>query len=178
MDTSASPLATLNDPGLLKTDALVGGEWSAGPARFAVHDPATGLKLADVARLGPVDCHNAIVAAERAYFDDVGYIPGMHLITVKADLAAAHPWLGAEISRMVDESRRIWTAKRRKYADTTPWMLDELLRCARDLPDDVEASGLAANRSMIADFGRELHVQGILDRALTPDELFPDAGVA
>ena len=118
------------------------------------------------------------VAAERAYFDDVGYIPGMHLITVKADLAAAHPWLGAEISRMVDESRRIWTAKRRKYADTTPWMLDELLRCARDLPDDVEASGLAANRSMIADFGRELHVQGILDRALTPDELFPDAGVA
>ena len=85
--------------------------------------------------------------------------------------------LGAEVSRMVDDSRRKWTAKRRKYADTTPWMLDELLRCARDLPEEVEASGLAANRAMIADFGRELHGQGILGRALTPDELFPDAGM-
>ena len=66
MDMKTSPLATLNDPGLLKTDALIGGEWVAGSARFDVTDPATGLKLADVANLGPVDCHNAIVAAERA----------------------------------------------------------------------------------------------------------------
>ena len=66
MDMSTSPLATLNDPGLLKTDALIGGEWAAGPARFEVTDPATGQKLADVANLGPVDCHNAIVAAEKA----------------------------------------------------------------------------------------------------------------
>lgn len=67
MDMKTSPLATLNDPGLLKTDALIGGEWVAGSARFDVTDPATGLKLADVANLGPVDCHNAIVAAERAW---------------------------------------------------------------------------------------------------------------
>ena len=70
MDMKTSPLASLNDPGLLKTDALIGGEWvaggAAGHARFDVIDPATGLKLADVANLGPVDCHNAIVAAEKA----------------------------------------------------------------------------------------------------------------
>jgi succinate-semialdehyde dehydrogenase/glutarate-semialdehyde dehydrogenase len=62
-----SPLSTLNDPGLLKTDALIGGEWVAGSARFDVTDPATGLVLASVANLGPVDCHNAIVAAEKAW---------------------------------------------------------------------------------------------------------------
>ena len=71
MDMKTSPLASLNDPGLLKTDALIGGEWVAGGAtghaRFDVIDPATGLKLADVANLGPVDCHNAIVAAEKAW---------------------------------------------------------------------------------------------------------------
>ena len=71
MDMKTSPLASLNDPGLLKTDALIGGEWvaggAAGHARFDVIDPATGLKLADVANLGPVDCHNAIVAAEKAW---------------------------------------------------------------------------------------------------------------
>ncbi len=71
MDMMTSPLATLADPGLFKTDALIGGEWvthgASGLARFDVTDPATGLKLADVANLGPVDCHNAIVAADKAW---------------------------------------------------------------------------------------------------------------
>ncbi len=71
MNMITSPLALLADPGLLKTDALIGGEWvsagAGGTARFDVSDPATGLKLADVANLGPVDCHNAIMAAEKAW---------------------------------------------------------------------------------------------------------------
>ena len=46
MDTKTSPLALLNDPSLLKTDALVGGEWTGGSSRFDVTDPATGHKLA------------------------------------------------------------------------------------------------------------------------------------
>ncbi len=70
MDMKTSPLATLTDPSLLKTDALIGGEWvaagAAGASRFDITDPATGFKLADVANLGPVDCHNAIVAADKA----------------------------------------------------------------------------------------------------------------
>ena len=50
MDTKTSPLASLNDPSLLKTDALINGEWVSGNTRFDVTDPATGLKLADVAK--------------------------------------------------------------------------------------------------------------------------------
>jgi succinate-semialdehyde dehydrogenase/glutarate-semialdehyde dehydrogenase len=67
MDMKTSPLASLNDPGLLKTDALVGGEWAAGGARFDVNDPATGLKLVDVANLGRADAEAAIAAAEKAW---------------------------------------------------------------------------------------------------------------
>ena len=51
MDMKNSPLATLNDAGLLKTDALIGADWVAGSARFAVSDPATGQTLAQVANL-------------------------------------------------------------------------------------------------------------------------------
>lgn len=115
------------------------------------------------------------VAAERAYFADVGYIPGMHIITISAAQNAANPWIGAEISRMIDESRNLWIAKRRKYADTSPWVLDELLRAARELPATIDDSGLSANRRMIDDFGRELQAQGILDRLLTADDLFPNS---
>ena len=67
MDSStATPLAALNDPSLLKTDALINGEWVQGGSRFDVLDPATGHKLADVANLGPADAEKAIAAANAA----------------------------------------------------------------------------------------------------------------
>ncbi len=66
MDMKTSPLALLNDASLLKTDALINGQWLAGASRFDVTDPATGAKLADVANLGPKDAEAAIAAANAA----------------------------------------------------------------------------------------------------------------
>jgi len=60
MDMKTSPLALLNDPSLLKTDALINGQWVAGSSRFAVTDPATGAHLADVANLGPAEAEQAL----------------------------------------------------------------------------------------------------------------------
>jgi succinate-semialdehyde dehydrogenase/glutarate-semialdehyde dehydrogenase len=67
MDMKTSPLATLNDASLLKTDALIDGRWVAGPKRFDVHDPATGSKLADVANVGAAETADAIAAADKAW---------------------------------------------------------------------------------------------------------------
>jgi succinate-semialdehyde dehydrogenase/glutarate-semialdehyde dehydrogenase len=61
-----SPLALLNDPTLLKTDALIAGEWIRGKSRFDVNDPATGQKLVDVANLMRADAALAIAAANKA----------------------------------------------------------------------------------------------------------------
>ncbi len=66
MNMNASPLALLNDPTLLKTDALIAGEWIRGASRFDVNDPATGAKLADVANLSRADAAQAIAAAHKA----------------------------------------------------------------------------------------------------------------
>ena len=67
MDMKTSPLALLKDPTLLKTDGLINGQWVSGASRFEVLDPATGLKLADVANLGPADAQAAIGAANAAW---------------------------------------------------------------------------------------------------------------
>jgi succinate-semialdehyde dehydrogenase/glutarate-semialdehyde dehydrogenase len=67
MDMKTAPLSLLNDPTLLKTDALINGHWIQGASRFDVHDPATGKKLADVANLGPQDAEAAIHAANAAW---------------------------------------------------------------------------------------------------------------
>jgi succinate-semialdehyde dehydrogenase/glutarate-semialdehyde dehydrogenase len=67
MDMKTAPLSLLNDPTLLKTDALINGHWVKGASRFDVHDPATGQKLADVANLTAKDAETAIDAANAAW---------------------------------------------------------------------------------------------------------------
>ena len=42
MDIQTTPLAQLKDPSLLKTAALVNGQWVKGSSRFDVNNPATG----------------------------------------------------------------------------------------------------------------------------------------
>jgi succinate-semialdehyde dehydrogenase/glutarate-semialdehyde dehydrogenase len=67
MDMKTAPLSLLNDPTLLKTDALINGHWVKGASRFDVHDPATGKKLVDVANLTAKDAEAAIDAANAAW---------------------------------------------------------------------------------------------------------------
>jgi succinate-semialdehyde dehydrogenase/glutarate-semialdehyde dehydrogenase len=67
MDMKTAPLSLLNDPTLLKTDALINGHWVKGASRFDVHDPATGKKLADVANLTVKDAEAALDAANAAW---------------------------------------------------------------------------------------------------------------
>jgi succinate-semialdehyde dehydrogenase / glutarate-semialdehyde dehydrogenase len=67
MDMKTSPLALLKDSTLLKTDALINGQWVKGESRFAVHDPASGARLAEVANLGVSEAEQAIAAANAAW---------------------------------------------------------------------------------------------------------------
>ena len=67
MEMKANPLSQLKDPSLLKAAALINGTWVKGSGTFEVTDPATGLKLADVANLGAADAEAAIAAANAAW---------------------------------------------------------------------------------------------------------------
>ena len=106
MDVKTSPLSTLADPSLLKADALIGGEWIAGGARFDVRDPATGGKLADVADLGPEETRQALAAAQRAW-------PGWRAKTAKERHAVLMRWFHLMIDH-ADDLARIMTAEQGK----------------------------------------------------------------
>ncbi len=67
MGSADSPLSLLRDPSLLKTDALINGEWVSGADRFAVIDPAPGQNIAHVANLTDRDAHTAIDASHKAW---------------------------------------------------------------------------------------------------------------
>jgi len=106
MDMKTSPLSTLNDPSLLKTDGLINGAWVPGSARFAVTDPATGQELAQVANLGPVDAAAAISAANQAW-------PAWRAKTAKERAAILMKWFHL-LHQHADDLARIMTAEQGK----------------------------------------------------------------
>ena len=106
MDMKASPLAALNDASLLKTDALIGGDWVKGASRFAVVDPATGQRLADVAGLGAAEADAAIAAADKAW-------PAWRAKTAKERATILMKWF-ALLHQHADDLARIMTAEQGK----------------------------------------------------------------
>ena len=106
MDMKTSPLSLLKDPTLFKTDALVNGQWVAGSSRFDVNDPATGLKLADVANLTAADAETAIAAADKAW-------PAWRAKTGKERHAILMKWFQLLMANQEDLAR-IMTAEQGK----------------------------------------------------------------
>ncbi|VVD85632.1 ABC transporter substrate-binding protein [Pandoraea soli] len=111
-------------------------------------------------------------AEEVRYFREVGYVPGIHILGVKPDLCKQYPWLAGEIGGIIDESSRVWSEKRAKYQDTTPWLLDDIARATRDLPATWNSNGFASNEKMIDDFAVELYEQRIIETRLDAKTLF------
>ncbi len=106
MDMKTSPLALLNDPSLLKTDALINGQWVTGTSRFAVTDPATGAVLAQVANLGPAEAEQAIAAANAAW-------PAWKNKTAKERSIIMRKWYDLLMANQ-DDLGRIMTAEQGK----------------------------------------------------------------
>jgi len=106
MDMKTSPLAALSDATLLKTDALINGEWTTAAARFDVNDPATGQKLAEVANLGRAQTQAALDAAMKAW-------PAWRAKTAKERGAILMKWFHL-LHQHADDLARIMTAEQGK----------------------------------------------------------------
>ncbi len=106
MNMTASPLSLLKDPSLLKTDALINGEWIKGSHRFDIIDPATGQKLADMANLGPAEAEIAIAAANAAW-------PAWRNKTAKERSIILRRWFDLLMANQ-DDLGRIMTAEQGK----------------------------------------------------------------
>jgi succinate-semialdehyde dehydrogenase/glutarate-semialdehyde dehydrogenase len=106
MDHHDSPLAQLADPSLLKTKALIHGEWVGGSSRFTVTDPATGKKLVDVANLGAAETRKALDAAHAAW-------PQWRSKTAKERATILMKWFHL-LHQHADDLARIMTAEQGK----------------------------------------------------------------
>lgn len=98
----------LKDPSLLKTSAYVDGAWTdaAGGGRFAVEDPASGNRIAEVANIGPDDAQRAIAAAAKAF-------PAWSRKTGKERAAVMRKWFDLIVAN-ADDLALLMTAEQGK----------------------------------------------------------------
>ncbi|MFE3829505.1 hypothetical protein [Streptomyces sp. NPDC059092] len=117
-------------------------------------------------------------AAERAYWETTGFVPGIHLVTLKKETVEAHPTLPAALLAALERSKLRWVARRRLLTDTTPWLLRELTESARLFGDDWMPYGTDPNAEMTRAFCEELYAQGIWPEPIDPRVVFPDPALA
>ncbi|HQR21508.1 MAG TPA: NAD-dependent succinate-semialdehyde dehydrogenase [Burkholderiaceae bacterium] len=101
-------LPSLADGGLLKTDAYIDGAWrtAASGARFTVHNPADGLKIAEVANCDRAEATAAIEAAARAW-------PAWRAKTAKERAAILRAWFQLIMANQEDLAK-LMTAEQGK----------------------------------------------------------------
>ena len=106
MTALTSPLSQLHDPSLLKTQALINGQWVDASERFDVTDPATGAVLAQVPNLGATQTEAAIAAANAAW-------PAWRNMPAKSRAAILMKWFHL-LHQHADDLARIMTAEQGK----------------------------------------------------------------
>ncbi|MDR1827537.1 MAG: nitrate ABC transporter substrate-binding protein [Methylobacteriaceae bacterium] len=111
--------------------------------------------------------------AELAYYRRTGYVPGIHVLAFSEAYVAAHPGVPGKLQALIAAAQAMWLEKRRKYADTTPWIIDDLGVSGRELAPAWDAYGLEPNRVMITDFLNQMYTQQIIGRPATPEDVFP-----
>ncbi len=107
------------------------------------------------------------------YFKKNGYYPIMHVIALKADLAAEHPWV-ADV--LMEAFARAWAVAAEYYDDPNwsrlAWARHLLEDEAAQLGEDLWPNGIAGNRVNLERFMRYSHDQGLIRAPMPVESLF------
>lgn len=117
-----------------------------------------------------------VESAERDYFARSGIFPIMHLIVMRRERFAAHPWIAGNLLRAFTQAKDASIAR---LEDITcshfplPWMPQRAAQARAMFGGDPWPYGIAPNRVTLDAFLRFAHEQGVCHRPMQADELFP-----
>ena len=103
----------------------------------------------------------------------------MHVMAVKRRLLDAHPWAARNLVDAFEESKRRSLERLTDPAVSrypVPWLADHARRMRDTFGGDPFPFGIDANRATLATFLQYVHEQGIAQRRLAPEDIFP-AGI-
>ncbi|EAS50389.1 putative 4,5-dihydroxyphthalate decarboxylase [Aurantimonas manganoxydans SI85-9A1] len=115
-------------------------------------------------------------AEERRYWEDTGIFPIMHTISVRRHVFERHPWIGTSLVKAFEDAKRRGIERTLDVAVSRiplPWIASFASEVQRSFGEDFWPYGIDANRPTLEAFCRFGHAQGITDRRMEPEELFP-----
>ena len=170
-----TPLAPI--PGLdlqpIAPDKTLSAMLAAGEldAMFSARAPSCFLRGApNVGRLFP-DYRRV----EQDYYRRTGIFPIMHLIGVRTELAARHPWLPASLYKAFAAAKALalWEVRDiNALRVTLPWLEAEALETMALMGEDFWRYGVEENRKDIETLARYAHEQGLVKKRLGVEALF------
>lgn len=112
--------------------------------------------------------------AEKAYYQEHGYVPAHHLIKLRREVVERDPWIVKSLMAAFAASKRLWLERRRRLVDTTPWLLAELAETAAIFGDNWQPDGLEPNQKMLTDFCQDQWAQKLVQVPVDPIVAFAD----
>jgi 4,5-dihydroxyphthalate decarboxylase len=112
---------------------------------------------------------------EKAYYKKTGIFPPMHLIGIKRELHARHPWLAASLFKAFSQAKAIAMHEVRDVNAlyvTLPWVVAETEETVALMGEDFWRYGAKENEKEIEALTRYAHDQGLVSRKLTMEDLF------
>ena len=134
------------------------------PAGFLARDPR-------ITRLWP-----EYRSVEQAYYTDTGIFPIMHVIVVKKETLERHPWIAMNLFRAFEEAkdnslRRLSSIVNSRIA--IPWSHQAYDDAKKIMGNNLWPYGVDANRSTLDPFLDFCFQQGLTERRVRVEDLFP-----
>jgi len=115
-------------------------------------------------------------AEEERLFRKTGVFPIMHLITIRRAVFEQYPWIGMNLFKAFEESKRRCFERLRDFTCARaplPWVAAIADEIAASFGPDPYPYGIEASRPTIEAFCRYAHAQGVTQRLMTAEDLFP-----
>ena len=114
-------------------------------------------------------------ASEKAYFNETGLFPIMHVVVVRRTLVDRHPWVTSSLFKAFSEAKDACVrllGEVGALAVTLPWMAAEYQDTVATMGADYWPYGLEANRTALETAARYSHEQGLIEQRLDVDAMF------
>jgi 4,5-dihydroxyphthalate decarboxylase len=159
-------------------DATLSGLLAAGDIDGFVGPRAPSCYRGGHAHVGRLFRDSEAAAGE--YYGRTGIFPIMHLVGVRRELAAAHPWLPTAVMKGFEEAKATALAKLEDMSASKvmlPFAAEGLERARATMGRDFWSYGVDANRKTLETFLAHHHAQGLSPGRIEVDELFHPATI-
>lgn len=116
-------------------------------------------------------------SVEERYYEETGIFPIMHVIAMRSDTLAAHPWAAMNLLTAFAEAKRrslVRAIDGNAPRYPIPWSFANAQRAEEIFGRDFWPYGIEANRRTLDGFLGFAHEQGVCERRLAPEDLFAE----